>query len=397
MQRCGPSKARFDVLYPAGRHPRAQDRARIPLGLITVPAARVYAAASGLVRAARLRHRVSITSDAVIISIGNLELGGNGKTPLAIHIIRRLASRGYRPVYVSRGFRSEAERMDGVSVVHWERLPSPASAQTAVRYVRHDAPRLSRVIGDEGAMVAARCPTTPLFFCRDRSRAVHAALEMGSPTHVILDDAFQTWSMPRDIDIVLLDAESPLGNGRVVPAGSLREAPSALARADMVGINGCDGTELDRWRAWVESAAGRALPVFGLSRSITFLQGETGARQDDMEGLDGPVVSLSSLARPERFDRALIARGLNLVLAIRYPDHYRYRTEDLHDIGALVRQRGARVVTTEKDWAKLRDHPLPCSGVSVARLEVSVEPEEVLAKIERPRGLPAAVSNAAVS
>jgi tetraacyldisaccharide 4'-kinase len=383
--------ARFDVLYPMGtRRHWPGDPAEPPLGLLTVPVSRLYVAASAQVRTAALRRRSKASHGAVVISIGNLEMGGNGKTPLAIHIIHRLAARGYRPVYVSRGFRSAAERSGLVSVVNWEGLPSAPSTAAGLRYVRSDGPGLSRAIGDEGALVAARCPAAPLFISRDRRRAVSAALAVAAPTHVILDDAFQTWGVPRDVDIVMLDAERPLGNGRVVPAGSLREEPSALARADMIGVNGYRSREdLDRVAASVERAAGRAIPMFGVSRSISFLDAASGARSDAPAG---PVVSLSALARPQGFDRALVDNGLDLVLSLRYPDHHAYGSGDLRRIGDLCRERGACIVTTEKDWVKLRDQDLPFDGACIARLDVAVEPESVLAEIERPRKRSAAVN-----
>lgn len=396
MRQSKRCETRFEVLYPLGARRRGMDDPRrFPLGLMTVPASRLYAAASGRMRDVALRKRDGGTDGVTVISVGNLEMGGNGKTPLAIFLIDHLVSHGHRPAYVSRGFMSEAERIKSVTATGWDDLSSAYSAAAEIRYVRRGSRGLSAAIGDEGALVAMRCPTTPLFFSRDRRLAVRMAIDRCRPSHVVLDDAFQTWGLWRDLDIVLLDAEHPLGNGHVVPAGSLRETPAAVARAHLVGINGYRSPDdLNRFAEWVERIAGRAIPVFGLSRSIALFEAATGAHR---ETLAGPVVSLSSIARPQRFDDALVDHGLNLVRSIRYPDHHRYRPGDLRRVDSWVRERGACVVTTEKDWAKLRDEELPLGRVFVTRLDVSFEPAALLSEIERPRGNPAAVSSARTS
>jgi tetraacyldisaccharide 4'-kinase len=323
-----------------------------------------------------------------IVSVGNLEVGGNGKTPFAMHLVDRLAVDGFRPVYVSRGFKSEAERIAPATVWVPAGVEARSTSAAGVRFVRDNPASLSRTIGDEGAMVAMRCPATPLVFSRHRRRAVEVAIELFQPTHVILDDAFQTWRLHRDIDIVLLDAVSPFGNGRLVPAGSLREQPGALARADAVGLNGYEGAEdLDAFADRVAAVSGKRIPVFGLSRQIELIQANGGGVQDR---IDGPAVSLSSIARPGTFDAGLIDRGVDLKLSIRYPDHHRYAAGDLDRVRALIDEQGAAwVVTTEKDWVKLGGTHMPDDRVVLARLTLSLKGLDIPSQIERPRAMPA--------
>jgi tetraacyldisaccharide 4'-kinase len=321
--------------------------------------------------------------------VGNIEVGGNGKTPFAAYLLDRLGERGHRPVYVSRGFKSEAERIGPITVVaSGERRMSTTGD---VRWVRTDHGHLSRAVGDEGAMVALKCPSTPLLFSRDKRRAVDVAIELFCPTHVVLDDAFQTWRVHRDVDVVLVDANMPFGNGRIVPAGTLREPPEALARASLIGMNGCRGRDnLDTFADKVHRLIGRQIPVFGLARGIELIDPLNG---EACETVGSPAASLSSIARPDRFDNALIEHGVDVALSIRYPDHHRYAIDDLRYAQRAARERGcACVVTTEKDWAKLRDMGLLLEGVLVARLELSTFGMDVEAYVERPRTVSAASS-----
>jgi tetraacyldisaccharide 4'-kinase len=385
------AEAEYDVVYPAGAgHTRAPVD-RFPLSLVTVPGAALYRAVSRRFRDSGLKARRAGWEGVAVISVGNIEVGGTGKTPFAAWLLERLGERGQRPVYVSRGFKSEAERMRPVSVVAPEETGGPTATSGDIRWVRIDHGNLSRAIGDEGAMVAMKCPSTPLLFSRDKRRAVQLAVDLFHPSHVVLDDAFQSWRVHRDVDIVLVDAVAPFGNGRMVPAGTLREPPDALARASLVGMNGCRGGDgLDAFADNVRRLTGREIPVFGLARGVKLVDPLSG---DVCETVDSPVASLSSVARPEGFDAALIERGLELALSVRFPDHHRYTTNDLHYVRRAVRERGCRgVITTEKDWAKLCAMELPLERLFVARLELSTIGMDVEAHVERPRTVSAASS-----
>lgn len=410
-------RERYEVVYPAG----GSHFSRTPppgsfLSRVLLPASLVYAGASELVRRARVRDRTK-TGDAVVISVGNLEVGGNGKTPFAAYLVSELARRGHRPAYASRGFRSEAEDIGGATVLVPRSAEPVGSCPAGVRILRSGAPGLSEAIGDEGAMVALRCPDAPLAFSRDRRRALEAVSALFAPTHVVLDDAFQTWPVARDADIVLLDAEHPLGNGRMIPAGSLREGVGALARADAIGFNGIEsdpggagggigagagagggddrGSHLDdrlaRLRDWTRDLAGHPVPVFGIRRRVSIARPISNAAGYSAEALEGPAAALSSVGRPRRFEESLVRLGVAVGLAIRFPDHYRYGAQEVRRIEAVLAERGIGVlVTTEKDWSKLREIGPPRADVRIARLDLDIVGDDPVRICEKPRGLPAA-------
>ena len=362
-------KSRLEVIYPSGKVVRhAPDR--WPMSFVTTPGARLYGFVSTRVRGSRLKRRGTGWDGLHVVSVGNLEVGGNGKTPFSVYLIETLCSAGERPVYISRGYGSVAEQLNVVSVVCPNDVsPAPVSD---VRFLKPGSRGLSAAVGDEGAMVAGRCPHSPLVFSRDRGRAIEVARDMFHPTHVVLDDAFQTWHVHRDTDIVLLDAENPFGNGRLVPAGSLREEAAALERASWIGFNGCrDDEDLHALSKEVRARVGAGaseVPVFGLRRRLKLCDPVTG---DDVP-VPGRIASLSGIARPNAFDSALTEMGLDVCVSIRFPDHYDYGPRDMTKIRrALSSHEVDHIVTTEKDWVKLREGS-PIERCLVARLELEV-------------------------
>ncbi|HEX6790641.1 MAG TPA: tetraacyldisaccharide 4'-kinase, partial [Candidatus Krumholzibacteria bacterium] len=171
-----------------------------------------------------------------VVSIGNLEAGGNGKTPLAMWWLARALATGGRAACVSRGY--GGAMLPGVVTCV---LPGDVAAADAsgLRVLARSHPDLAAMVGDEGALVAERVPGAIALFCADKRRAVHAAVRMGADL-VVLDDGFQSWGVARHTDVVLLDADAPLDGGHLLPAGRLREKPDALRRADVVVFNGAD-------------------------------------------------------------------------------------------------------------------------------------------------------------
>jgi len=358
-----PFDSDCDVFYPRG----VLAPERLP-GVVAYPSSWIYRRLSSWARRRGLARRPAPSPDTRVVSIGNLEVGGNGKTPFSVYALARLRREGQRPVYLSRGYGSVAERLDLTTVVQ----PAGGGAiagGSPVRWVDRSLGGLSQRVGDEGAVVAARCPDVPLLFDRDRRRGIATAVECFHPTHVILDDAFQSWGVGRHVDIVLLDAERPFGNGRILPAGTLREKPAALQRADIVGINGVTvGAALSDYEGIVERACGVRRPVFGVIRRVTLTKPD-GSEPNSPDR----VAALSSIARPEHFDASLRDVGLDVALSIRYPDHYRYSGSDVEHIRGLLASRSvAVVVTTEKDWVKLGAVWHPNSDIVVARLSLDL-------------------------
>lgn len=352
---------------------------RLPGG-IAAPAAWLYGALSSWARGVGLGRRPQPPAGTCVISIGNIEVGGNGKTPFAIHLINELVRRGHRPVYLSRGYGSSSESM-GLTTIVGDADERPHAEK--VRWLSQDTELLAHEIGDEGAVVAARTGNVPLLFDRDRRRGIAAAVEVFKATHIVIDDAFQSWRVPRHVDIVLIDRQRPFGNGRLLPAGTLREKPTALVRADFIGVNGLDADEdPNGHESTIAAAAGSGKRVFGIRRRLSFCDSSGNT-------VDAPsrAASLSAIARPDGFDHALVSGGVDVPLSIRYPDHYRYGRDDI----ALIRQAMAEdsvttLLTTEKDWVKLATRWGAAPEVVIARLELDVVGDDaVWQEIEKPR------------
>jgi tetraacyldisaccharide 4'-kinase len=329
----------------------------------------LYGAASAGVRAARTLSAAPPPEGCTVISVGNLEAGGSGKTPLAIHLLERAAELGRRPAYASRAWGGRAGRFPGVTLVPPAGEPPPTPPGGA-RVLSRDVADAAEELGDEAAVVALRAPGAGLALGADKKRAVALAADGFAAGVVVLDDAFQSWTVGRHVDVVLLDAAAPLGDGRLLPAGRLREEPNALARADAVVFNGAHSpAAVARLAPAVAHLCAEGVAFGGLARAVTLTDG----RGSTAAGIEGRVACACGLARPEAFERAVGEAGAEVALAVRYDDHYRYRPADLAE---LLREADAarveRIVTTEKDWVKLAALAAPRRRFVVARLEVEL-------------------------
>jgi tetraacyldisaccharide 4'-kinase len=356
------------VIYPRGaprgRSGDLQRRLRPAL----VPATWLYRTVADSVNRVRALERYATPDSVTVISVGNLEAGGSGKTPLCMHLLERLRERGTPCAYVSRGFGSRAERFDGVTVVG-SVSDAMANAGAGVRWVAPGHPRLSAEVGDEGAMIARRIGDgVPLLFCRNKARAVAVAAGPARGGVIVLDDAFQSWNVARDLDVVLLDAQRPFADGWLVPAGRLREEPAALARAGVILFNGARDDE----------AVSRAL---GEVRRRTGLAPRAGALRRELRLAHrphGPVVAVSAIARPDSFEGSLCEQGVDVVAALRYPDHHAFTMDDVAFIRDTVAAAGGECMVTEKDWAKLEELGAEAGRFRVARLDVRVVGANIL-------------------
>lgn len=277
----------------------------------------------------RLRHPV--------VSIGNLAVGGRGKTPLAASVARILRDAGERPAILSRGYgRTRPE--DGVVVVR------------DADGMRADLARA----GDEPLMLARQLPGVCVLACPDRYLAGRLAEHsLGATVHV-LDDGFQHLQLDRDIDLVIVareDVERPL----TLPHGRLREPLDTLVAAD--AILAADDVRVD---------AGPEVPVFGIRR---------GGRFTPPPALQqAPVVAAAGIANPARFFDDLRQGGWQVAEAMAFADHHPYAESDVARIEAACRRtRAAALVTTEKDYVRLlRFRPLRFPVVPVP---IVLEPE----------------------
>jgi len=272
----------------------------------------------------------SCRAAAAVVSVGNLTVGGTGKTPLVRWIAARLRDDGQLPAIVSRGYGGRAGR-GPLEVSHGSGpLCAPADC------------------GDEPFMLAESLPGVLVVVGSDRCRATAKAVSLGADV-IVLDDGFQHRRIARDLDIVLLDARAPFGNGRMIPAGTLREPIGSLCRAGLVVITRSrpqDGpTEIDR-------KVRRHNPHVPILRA--------GSRRlgfRDVKGRPVPpprrALPFCGIGQPAGFHEDVVAEGVEIVGFVARRDHYRFREDELESL----RERAARLdavrVTTEKDLARL--------------------------------------------
>lgn len=282
-----------------------------------------------------------------VLSVGNLTVGGTGKTPMIVMLARKLTHLGWRVAVLSRGYGGSASRT-GAVVSDGERLLADAARA-----------------GDEPVLIAMSCPGVPVVVGRRRSAAGNMAWERFRPDWMLLDDGFQHLALHRDVDVVLLDGERPFGNGRLLPRGTLREPIDALRVADAIVMTRSEGQRPShRWH----SAMGLPPPIFH-SRHVPVLRGVIGASKSmdaDMirDGIRNPVshaslvgkrvLRFSGIADNSRVDRSIDALGGRVVHAIDFPDHHAFTADQLNDMVREADRHGAdMLVTTEKDAVRM--------------------------------------------
>lgn len=288
-----------------------------------------------------------------VISIGNITLGGTGKTPAAVNVAGILVKHGRKPVLLSRGYgRSDRSAVlvvsDGIS-----------KALDAVSG------------GDEPVLMAGRHPQVPIVVGADRYRSGTVAIERFHPDIAILDDGFQHIRLKRDLNIVLIDADDPFGSGRLFPAGILREPMTALKRADRVLITRADKAENI---IQLKETIGRYTdaPIFTARYSPKDLMDVATGETRPLDYLRGKqVFAFAGIARPDPFITLLRTLGAMVTGTAVFTDHYSYTRPDLAD---LVRQASdhdsALLVTTEKDGVRLNNFPR--ENVWAVRIDLEV-------------------------
>ena len=289
-----------------------------------------------------------------VVSVGNLTVGGTGKTPMVMVLAGLLRKWGLRPAVLSRGYGGKSR--SGVLVVSDGRsvLAGPEEA------------------GDEPVLIARRLRDVPVLAGPKRVITGRYALEHFDIDAILLDDGFQHRYLARDLDIVLLDSRQPLGNGFVLPRGPLREYPSALERAGLI--------------AFTRSEDGAAPPVDGRLSAIlsrrpslrtrirpTALIGPEGTEQPLSVLAGKRVFAFAGIAQPDSFPQTLEDLGGVIAGFRAFPDHHRYTAEDL---GRIEQDAGlARadvVLATEKDLVKLQGLPRALSRLFALAVETEI-------------------------
>ena len=293
-----------------------------------------------------------------VISIGNITVGGTGKTPMVIMLAKLLKRGGYRPAILSRGYGGNAK--SPITVV---------SDGVKIRVGYAEA-------GDEPILIAQSVEGIPVITGPERTRTGDFAVKKLGADVLILDDAFQHRSIFRDIDIVLLNRKKPFGNGYLLPMGPLREPPEALNRAH---IQIWKDTILDgRFPKYCEQDIGTFFSVLsGYMKPKDILRGGTGEPLP-LEYIRGKkVCAFAGIGLPENFKETIESLGGTLVSFLIFPDHYLYTSEDIAEIRRGTSASGAEfIMTTEKDGIRLNDFPDILKDVLILRVEMDMCPSQ---------------------
>ncbi|HEX3856191.1 MAG TPA: tetraacyldisaccharide 4'-kinase [Verrucomicrobiae bacterium] len=283
-----------------------------------------------------------------VIAIGNLTVGGTGKTPVVEKFARELRDAGRNVAILSRGYRSKP-----VPIHIW--LANKIllrGDQTPPRVVSDGKSLLldSDSAGDEPYMLASNLRDVIVLVDKDRVKSGRYAIEKFGCDTLLLDDGFQYWHLRgRRHDVVLIDRQQPFGNEHLLPRGTLREPPSHLARAHTIFITKSDGNTAEL-RERIAKLNPSAPIIECIHRPLYFEDVFTGDRKG-LELLAGKkVASLSGIAQPESFEQSLVRLGSELVYSKRFADHHRFTQQEiLNAINRAKKRQAEIIVTTQKD------------------------------------------------
>ena len=283
--------------------------------------------------------------DCFVISLGNVTVGGTGKTPTAQRLARSICELGYRVVILNRGYRAKWHGDVGI-VSDGEHLHMDAAEA-----------------GDEAFMLAKHLPNVPVLIGAERAVTGRYAMEHFGAEVVILDDGYQHWQLKRDVDILLVDAVNVFGNEHILPRGTLREPMSHISRADVCLLTKVDQAaegSREHIRETVHLYNEKALIVESIHQPRCLMP-----LAEWLDDISGPgvqvskirgrrIMAVSAIGNPASFEQTLSDLGAIIIESLRYPDHHDYTVREMQDV---LRQAGAQgaeaIVITEKDAVKI--------------------------------------------
>lgn len=265
------------------------------------------------------RRRLSVP----VVSVGNLTVGGTGKTPMVIYLARMLSASQIRPVILTRGY-------------------MPRGSVGGSDFLSDEAQVLREVLQD-----------IPVVVNPDRYAGGLEAIERYKPDVLILDDGFQRWGLFRDMDIVLIDSADPFGNGQLLPCGILREPRSSLKRAEFLILTKTDRADTSALKDEL-SVLCPGIPVVETvhrARSLTRLYTKEFV---NISHLSRPVIAFCGIGDPLSFKAMLVDLGADVKEFLHFSDHYAYGHEDMRNLRRICDELGvSTLVTTRKDAVKL--------------------------------------------
>ena len=299
--------------------------------------------------------RTGVRVPCPVVSVGNMTVGGTGKTPLVAWVAEFLSRNRIKVAVVSHGYGGDE---GGSFVLLRDQEPSV---------------QIAAVAGDEAVLLSHMLPGVPVASGRKKAAVLLRTWRKLRPDVIVIDDGFQSISIRRDLDIVVIDATNPWGSGYLLPRGRLREKRANLSRADLVVLTRCNQCG-DVSRLLVEIKSLTSAPVAKaehLVRGVWRLDNRAEAGVKTLNGAS--VYAFSAIANPGSFERTLTDAGASLAGVRRFPDHHFFSAEDLSEIeNEAVFTRATFLVTTEKDtmrlpsaWALSRGIPLLAVGISL--------------------------------
>lgn len=299
-----------------------------------------------------------------VISVGNLTVGGTGKTPVVLWLAHQLRARGYKVGVLNRGYKG-------------------AQAHTTVVGTNGHPTATPEEVGDEAVLLARLFPGV-VIAGRDRAAGARLAREQFGLDIVILDDGFQHRRLNRAVDLLLLNARQGLQERRLLPAGPFREPFSATRRADIIIITKGDDQVNQLPQVWSKLSPQK--PIYGGSLQPTAVVSSEQQqwRELPLAYLSGKrIAALAGIADPTPFYQSLREWDAEVVEVMEFPDHHQYSQADWQTISAIG-QKVDLIVTTEKDLVKLERFPFATGKLVALRVRMAIDREEhLLADIER--------------
>jgi tetraacyldisaccharide 4'-kinase len=298
-----------------------------------------------------------------VISLGNITLGGTGKTPTAQVLAALIRDMGHRVVILNRGYRA-----------NWQ-------GQVGLVSDGHRIYMTAAEAGDEAFLLAKNVPGVAVVIGKDRALTGEFAVRKLQADVIILDDGYQHWQLARDLDIVLIDALNVFGNNFLLPRGTLREPLENLSRAQVFLLTKVDQSTTET-RQWIHETLQRynsnALVVESVHHPLCFIELEDwykgqrtkAAALESMK--DRAVLAFSAIGNPSSFEQTLSSLGAKVAVAERYPDHHDYTMTEMQTAMEKAVQQGVyALITTEKDAVKIptefiySERPLPVFVIGI--------------------------------
>jgi tetraacyldisaccharide 4'-kinase len=307
---------------------------------------------------------------ARVVSVGNVTLGGTGKTPLVIYLAQKLREKNHKVAVLTRGYK---RRTSGLVEI---------TQDTKKRIAWED-------VGDEPYLLSIRLPDVPIMVCKDRVASGKRAIRNFGSEILLLDDGFQHLKLKRDLDVVAIDSVNPFGNRRLLPAGILREPLSSLKRADVFVLTKADQTS--RQNELIEKLKTQKpdAPVLRSVYQVSDVEDLIDHSPVDLQDLRGKsALLLSGIGNPFSFEKTVEHLNVKILKHRIFPDHFAYREKDVDDLVRQAQDQGADfIITTEKDSVRIPLVKRPGIPIYVVKIDLRIDSgEELLLKTVEGKG-----------